>query len=186
MPTYLSRKAFADSQGWSPSYVTKLGSQGRLVMSPDSKQVNVDATLALIGKTADPAKEGVRQHHEEQRMQRDVYDRVRTDAPDTGDADVSDFHKARAEKEKYLAKMARVEFDKVSGLTVERQRVHAAAHDYGRLVRDTVLGVPRQVAADLAVVSDPWELERLLTQHLRKALEDIAKLGQDDLNHAMN
>ncbi|VEB44094.1 Uncharacterised protein [Chromobacterium violaceum] len=57
--TYLSKKAFADSQGWAPSYVSKLASQGRLVMAPDSKKVDVEATLAKIGKTADPSKAGV-------------------------------------------------------------------------------------------------------------------------------
>lgn len=186
MPTYLSRKAFADSQGWSPSYVTKLGTQGRLVMSPDGKQVNVDATLALIGKTADPSKEGVRQRHEEHRIQRDVYADIRPDALDPVSVDVSDYQAAKASREKYLALLARVEFEKVSGQTVERDAVIDASYRYGRLLRDTVLGLPKQIAADLAAIQDPWELERALTDRLRKTLEDVAKLGIDDLNKAMH
>ncbi|MCK6435983.1 hypothetical protein [Rivihabitans pingtungensis] len=180
---YLTRKEFAESQGWSPSYVTKLAQQQRLVLSPCGKKVNVAATLARIGKTADPSKEGVRHRHEQARIQRDVYGAIHSDAPST--ADPGDYQGAKARREHYLALLAAAEYNKVCGETVERKRVIDAAFLYGRLMRDTMLGLPKQIAADLAAISDPWELERTLTDSLRKALDDIAKLGEDDLNKAM-
>lgn len=180
---YLTRKGFAESQGWSPSYVTKLAQQQRLVMSPCGKKVDVAATLARIGKTADPSKEGVRQRHERERVQRDVYGALRDDPPPNSVA--GDYQGAKARREHYLALLAAAEYDKVCGETVERKRVVDAAFLYGRLLRDTVLGLPKQISADLATISDPWELERALTDSLRKALDDVAKLGEDDLNKAM-
>lgn len=187
MPTYLSRKAFADSQGWSPSYVTKLGLQGRLIMSPDGKSVDVDATLAKLGKTADPSKEGVRQRHVDTRTQRDVRSQVTADASDTAEPQggSSDYYTHKASREKYLALLAQAEYDKVCGNTVERQAVEEATYRYARLLRDSVMGLPKQISSDLAAISDPWKLERELSDRLRKMLEDVTKLGEDDLNKAM-
>ncbi|STQ91744.1 terminase small subunit [Iodobacter fluviatilis] len=196
MDPYLSKKAFADSQGWSPSYVTKLLKTGRLILSPDGKKVDGAATLALIGKTIDPAKEGVRQRHEQARIQRDVYDEVHADrpvlpvktaaAPLPGELMFTDFQEARTSREGYLAKLAKVEYERVCQQTVDRQAVHDAAHRYGRLLRDTLLGVPKQISSDLAAITDPWVLEQLLTERLRKTLEDVSKLGKDDMDRAMS
>lgn len=194
MDPYLSKKAFADSQGWSPSYVTKLLKTGRLVLSPDGKKVDCAATLERIGKTIDPAKEGVRQRHEQARIQRDVYDEVHADRPvlpvkaaaAPGERMFTDYQDARTSREGYLAKLAKVEYERVCQQTVDRQAVHDAAHRYGRLLRDTLLGVPKQISSDLAAITDPWALEQLLTERLRQTLEDVSKLGKDDMDRAMN
>ena len=46
---FLNKSQFAVTQGYSPSYVTKLKKQGRLVMcSFDSKLIDVDATVAFF------------------------------------------------------------------------------------------------------------------------------------------
>ena len=45
---FLSKSKFAASQGWSPSYITKLKKQSRLVYSPDKKLIDVDATLLAL------------------------------------------------------------------------------------------------------------------------------------------
>lgn len=78
---YLSKKAFAESQGWSPSYVTKLKGQGKLVLDPSGKLIDVPATLARLRDTADPSKQVVRERHANTRLQRDVRRHVRHDAP---------------------------------------------------------------------------------------------------------
>ena len=54
-PTYLSKSAFAARLGRSPSYITWLKDNNRLVLSPNGKQVDVHATEALIRDTADPS-----------------------------------------------------------------------------------------------------------------------------------
>lgn len=196
MDPYLSKKAFADSQGWVPSYVTKLSKTGRLILSPDGKKVDCAATLALLGKTMDPSKEGVRQRHVQARILRDVYDEVHTDRPVppvkvaapplAGELMFADYQEAKASREGYLAKLAKAEYERVCRQTVERQAVHDAAHRYGRLLRDTLLGVPKQISSDLAAITDPWVLEQLLTERLRKTLEDVSKLGKDDMDRAMS
>ena len=50
--TYLSKSAFAAHIGRSPSYITWLKENSRLVLSPNGKQVEVLASEALIRDTA--------------------------------------------------------------------------------------------------------------------------------------
>ncbi len=45
---FLTRREFATRLGCVPSYVTKLGHQGRLVLSHDGRLVDVEASMALI------------------------------------------------------------------------------------------------------------------------------------------
>lgn len=42
------------------------------------------------------------------------------------------------------------------------------------------MGVPPKIAGDLVTLTDPWEIERRLTQALRRALEDTDRLLQLD------
>ena len=187
MPTYLSKSQFAETQGWSPSYVTKLGKSGRLMFAPDGKRVDVEATLQLIGQTADPSRDGVRERHQHERVQRDAKTPPAGDELPAGGGgqNSSDYYIHKAAREKYLAGIAKIEFDKLRRETVERQPVVEAAYRSGRLLRDTVLGVPKQIAAEVASMGDAWEVERLLTDKLRKALEDVIRAVNDDLDHVM-
>ena len=69
--TYLTKSEFAARRGWSKSYVSKLASQDRLVLTVDGK-VDVEATEALLAESADPSKAAVAARHEENRVERDV------------------------------------------------------------------------------------------------------------------
>src|SRR5450830_2099353 len=75
-PTYLSKSAFAARIGRTPSYITWLKGNNRLVLSPDGKMVDVLATEALILETADPSKAAVAARHQQDRIQRDVYSQL--------------------------------------------------------------------------------------------------------------
>ena len=192
-PRYLTKSAFAAHRGVSPGYVTKLLGQGRLVMSPDGKRVDVQATEALLARTADPSKSGVAQHHERARIERGVSVHLAPSAPpldmppDAGDDpdDGIDFQKARARREHFLARLAENESLKSDGKLVERAVVENAAFTAGRLLRDLVLGLPKQISAELAAISDAWELERQLTAGLRRVLDEAHRLSSTDLEHSI-
>ena len=194
-PRYLTKSAFAAHRGVSPGYVTKLKDQGRLVMSPDGKRVDVRATEALLASTADPSKAGVAQHHERRRVERGVVAHLAPSAPPLDrqpDADLPDpdddgidFQKARARREHFLARLAENESLKSDGKLVEREAVENAAFTAGRLLRDLVLGLPKQISAELAAISDSWELERQLTAGLRRVLDEVHRLSSTDLEHSI-
>ncbi|MEE1889489.1 polyadenylate binding domain-containing protein [Pseudomonas carassii] len=73
---FMSKSAFAARIGRSPSYITWLKNNDRLVLSPDGKLVDVQATLAKIQETADPSKAAVAARHQQERVQRDVYSQL--------------------------------------------------------------------------------------------------------------
>ncbi|MNF61794.1 hypothetical protein D3C84_434560 [compost metagenome] len=100
--------------------------------------------------------------------------------PPSGDADEPDFQKARARREHFLSILAENEARKSNGQLVEQ-----AAFATGRMLRDLLLGLPKQISAELAAISDPWELERQLTAGLRRVLEDAQRLSAADLEHAI-
>ncbi|MFC2974720.1 terminase small subunit [Azotobacter bryophylli] len=189
----LSRTEFAASRGWSRQYVGKLAKQGRLVLTADGK-VDVAATEALLQRTADPSKAGVADRHQRERVERGVTAHLAPAAPPLdpppppagNDGEAIDFQKARARREHYLARLAENESRKSDGELVERAVVENAAFATGRMLRDLLLGLPKQISAELAAVSDPWELERQLTAGLRRVLEDAQRLSAADLEHAIN
>ena len=185
MPSELMRKSdFARSQGWVPSYVSKLAKENRLVYGPDGKLVDVQKTLALLGKTADPSKAGVAQRHAQTRAQQllslpsDDY----IPGPNAGAAaGLPDFQRARATREHYMSELARVELDNTLQRTVERAVVERTAYSYARLTRDVVMAVPVKLADILSTMTDPWQIEQTMADALRAALADVAKMSAHDL-----
>ena len=188
--TLLSKSAFAERQGWSPSYVTKLAKQGRLITSDDGRLVDVEKTLALLKRTSDPAKESVRQHHQAARTERHVGSHTRPTAPageDSGGSGAADpaYWSAKARREAALADLAEHELAVKRGEYVERRRVESAAFAAGRMLRDAALGLPTQIAPELANLTDPFEIEMKLRNALRRVFEDAARMTADDLDKAM-
>lgn len=196
---FVRKSEYARMHGWHRSYVSKLQTEGRLVLSGDGKLVDWAASDALIGKTADPSKLGVQQRWADERGPRVDDDDVlpgtenvasRAAPAANGTAAVaapdSPFHQARAHREHYNGQMARLEYEWLTGLLVSRPRVEDAAHTMGRLLRDRILGMAPRVAPELAAISDPWELERRLTAALRTVLDDVASAGSTMMRKVYN
>lgn len=194
-PTYLSKSAFAARIGRAPSYITWLKNNNRLVLTPDGKLVDVQASEALIRDTADPSKTAVADRHQQDRIQRDVYSQLSTSveptstaAPPqvlTSDGKQPDFQKARALREHNMAKLAEIELGKAQGSLVSKEAVETGAYNAGRLLRDQLFGPLPQLAHDLAAMTDPWLIEKHLTATFRRTLEEAERLSSADLEHAM-
>ena len=185
----LRKTEFAARMGWSKAYVSKLGKQGRLVLSDDGR-VDLAATEALLKETADPSKAGVSDRHQRDRVEKGVTVHVAPDAAVSGSSPPPapasyDFQKSRAQREYFLAQLAESEARKSSGELVVRQAVESAAYASGRLLRDLLLGLPKQISPGLAAISDPWDLERELIGHLRRVLDDASRLSTADLEQAL-
>lgn len=194
-PTYLSKSAFAARLGRSPSYITWLKDNNRLLLSPNGKQVDVHATEALIRDTADPSKVAVAERHQQDRIQRDVYSQLSTSVEPTSTAapqqvltvggKLPDFQKARALREHNMAKLAEIELGKAQGALVSKEAVETGAYNAGRLLRDQLFGPLPQLSHDLAAMTDPWLIEKHLTATFRRTLEEAERLSAADLDHAM-
>ncbi|PWK31771.1 terminase small subunit [Pseudomonas sp. OV226] len=184
-PIYLSKKAFADRIGRSPSYVTQLKESSRLVLAPDGKKVDVLATEALILETADPSKAAVAARHQQDRAQRDGHGLPMSLTATFGQDEEPEFQKARALREHNLAQLAGIELSERRGLLVERTQVELAAYSAGRTLRDLLLGMSPQLAPELAAMTSHWEIEKRLTAELRRVLEDAERMSSADLAHVL-
>lgn len=194
-PMYLSKSAFAARIGRAPSYITWLKNNNRLVLTADGKQVDVTASEALIRDTADPSKTAVADRHHQDRLQRDVYSQLSSQAEPTAMAappltitpagQLPDFQKARALREHNLAQLAEIELHKAKGSLVAMSAVQTGAYNAGRMLRDQLLGMPPQLAPELASMTDPWEIEKHLTAAIRRSLEDAERMSSADLEHAL-
>ena len=181
--TLLTRKEYGELKGWSRQHISKLVQNERLVLN-DTGLIDVDASDQLLAMTSDPSKAGVVARHQQQRLHRD--------APNAGEESAAlqvelapDFQKARAMREHYLALQEQTNFHTQQGALVERKAVENAAYSAGRLVRDQLLGLPPRLAPEIAGMTDPWHIERLLTAAIRQALEDAERVSMADLEHAV-
>ena len=194
-PMYLSKSAFAARIGRAPSYITWLKNNNRLVLTADGKQVDVTASEALIRDTADPSKAAVADRHQQERLQRDVYSQLSSHVEPTTmvappslivpTGQLPDFQKARALREHNLAQLAEIELHKAKGALVAMSAVQTGAYNAGRMLRDQLLGMPPQLAPELASMTDPWEIEKHLTAAIRRSLEDAERMSSADLEHQL-
>ena len=183
---FLSKSNFAATKGWSRSYVTRLGHQGRLVMTADGKLVDVIATLAMIERTTDPSKTHVAQRHAARRLQRDVYAHVRSDSaseeshPDPAKCQPSYFE-YRSRREAAMATMAEQEAKAMFDRLVSRETVVQAKDAIWRMVNDSILGLPAQLAPALATCTDSFKAELMMRDAFRVVLERLANATTGDL-----
>lgn len=181
---FMKKKDFALSRGWSPSYVTKLKDQGRLVMNADGTLVDVEATVARLAESSDPGKKYVADRHAEARVQRDVGQHIKHDAPEAREESASSdqtFWKAKAKRETALAELAELELAKELGHLVEADAVHRALAEASRMLRDMILAVPSRVAGQVISSANAGEAERTIRAELRSALDQFARLSADGL-----
>lgn len=190
--TFMTRKQYGEMKGWSRQYVGKLIQAGRLVLN-ESGLVDVGASEKLLSMTSDPSKAGVVARHKRERSPKDaptgstaVVTLPNLDGsamPQVGDE--PDFQKSRAMREHYLALQEQANFHQQQGSLVLRKAVEDGAYGAGRLVRDQLLGIVAQLAPELAVMTDPWKIERHLTAAIRRSLEDAERISSADREHAL-
>jgi len=96
---------------------------------------------------------------------------------DDGDGDsfgASQYTKARAVREHYQARLAKLEFEEKTGKLVDSDSIKVAAFNLFRQFRDGMLGIPDRVSAMVAAESEEARVHRILTDEIRKALNDFA------------
>jgi len=86
---------------------------------------------------------------------------------------MSSYAAARAIRESYQAKLAKLAFEKETGKLVDADEVRAATFKAARAARDRMLGIPARLAPVLAAVSDAAEVQRLLEEAITQACADV-------------
>lgn len=84
---------------------------------------------------------------------------------------------SRAVRELYMARMARVEYERETGARVVAADVRKEAFEQARRLRDALLNMPDRLAHDLAAMSDPGAVHLALSAAIRETLEVYLKNG---------
>lgn len=84
------------------------------------------------------------------------------------------YAQAKAYREAFTARQKELEFKIKSGQVIDKDKVEKAAFEVARIARETILGVPDKIAAELAAEPDVQKVHFILKTALAQALETLA------------
>ena len=183
----MSLRAYARHRGVSLRAVQKAIASGRISACKDGR---LDADVAdanwarntaprpqqppkpankLANKSATPAASSQSAHHhaEARPTARELADPPRLESG-------LEYSKARAVRESYLARLAKIDFEERTEKLVSKDEVQVAAFTRFRQFRDGMLNIPDRLAAVLAAEGDARQVHELLATEIRKALLEFA------------
>jgi hypothetical protein len=84
------------------------------------------------------------------------------------------YGQARAIREGYAARLAKINYEKEVGALVSAEEVRVAAFKLARTARDQLMAMVDQLAPIVAAETNPFEVHRLISEHVRRISNDIA------------
>jgi len=163
----LSLRAYAKHRGVSHAAVQKAIRSGRISANADGLIDSESADAEWNAKTRPGQRRG---------KQAQTTSKEPAEAPVAGGLD---YFRARAIRENYLARLAKIEFEEKTAKLISRDEVQVAAFTKARAVRDNLLNIPDRLAATLAAESDADKAHQILTGEIRKALDELAGANTD-------
>jgi hypothetical protein len=167
----LSLRAYAKHRGVSLTAVQKAIHSGRISTTADGKIDSDRADTEWKAKTRPGQRRAPRAT-----QAAPLPDPIRTEPVGAGGLD---YFRARAIRENYLARLAKIEFEEKTAKLVSRDEVQVAAFTKARTVRDNLLNIPDRLAATLAAEPDADKVHQTLTGEIRKALDELAGANGD-------
>lgn len=168
----LSLRGYAKHRGVSLAAVQKAIRSGRITTNADGKLDSERADAEWHSKT----RPGQHQARPVPPAPAAVREPERAEAPVTG---VFDYSRARAVRENYLARLAKIEFEEKTAKLISRDEVQVAAFTKARTTRDNLLNIPDRLAATVAAEGDADKVHQILTAEIRKALDELAGANSD-------
>lgn len=191
--TLATKKQFAELNGWSPGYVTKLAKQQRLVMA--GNLVDVEESNALIEQTAG-GRLDVGMRHEENRAKKSEVKEAAENKPAETQQDDANQDKDQiidkeavqaAHRRKVMADMRRaeslaekesLELQKMAGRLIEVEHADLAMRMLGTTIRSLMDVFPGQVAPLVAPASSIEECNGILAEQCRNVLLELTETLQ--------
>ncbi len=154
----MSLRAYAQHRGVALSAVQKAIHSGRISTLPDGTLDSDTADADWIRNTQTHAPQVVRRGQSEE---------------DEGFG-ASQYTKARAVREHYQARLAKIDYEERTGRLVSKDEVQVAAFNKFRQFRDNLLNLPDRLAAMLAAETEAARVYEILAGEIRKALNAFA------------
>jgi pyruvate/2-oxoglutarate dehydrogenase complex dihydrolipoamide acyltransferase (E2) component len=186
IPMSMSLRAYARHRGVALSAVQKAIATGRIHPEPDGSidPAKADAQWDRHTRTAQPTTPRVTTARPPPVAQHASQPASQPAAPPpmpqaSDDARGVDYHKARAVRETYSARLAKLEFEERTGKLISKDEVDIKYFQLARQLRDRMQQIPRKVAPEIValVVADPdvRGVTDILDVAIREALEDLAR-----------
>lgn len=181
---------FARILGVSPSYVTKLREDGRLVLTDDGKGVQVEASQQRIKETESGRPQHVagRRQHSARRARGAVVEsgaalsaapapasETPPVLPEEGGETPAPGTRAYWERREAAARAEtrEIELAKLKGDLAETEAVRAAGTEAGNTLRTVLENMVDQLAPLLAAETEEPNVHRILREHMDHAVHDI-------------
>ena len=178
----MSLRAYARHRGVALSAVQKAIASGRIHPEPDGSidPIKADAQWDRHTRTAQPTTPRVTTARPPPVAQHASQPAAPPPMPQASDdARGVDYHKARAVRETYSARLAKLEFEERTGKLISKDEVDIKYFQLARQLRDRMQQIPRKVAPEIValVVADPdvRGVTDILDVAIREALEDLAR-----------
>lgn len=168
-PHFVTKSQFAAHLGVSPSYVTQLRKDGRLVLSEDG-MVDLQASLARVKATEDANRDDVKKRWAQHRGEPGG---GAAPEPDRETRAAGAFSAARAAKMMADAKKAQLEYQKMAGGLVELEAVQRAAAGAGATLRGALESLADRLAPELVGIQDEARVHALLTERIEEVLNNL-------------
>ena len=126
-----------------------------------SYEIDLEAGLKEWASKIDPAK------------QRDSDKQMETKNLGDAGGTASNYQRAKAVGETYKAKLAQLEYEEKAGKLVPVAQVKAEAFKIARNVRDSLMGLPERISAELASMTEPREIAIYVRAQISDALKDL-------------
>lgn len=155
----MSLRAYARYRGVALSAVQKAIKSGRISVQPDGRIDSAQADIQWAQNT---------ERHAPPVAQRGQ------DEDDGSSFGGSQYTKARAVREHYQARLAKIDYEERVAKLVPKDEVQVAAFNKFRQFRDHMLNIPDRVAAMVAAESDSARCYEIIAIEIRRALNDFA------------
>jgi len=187
-----SLRAFATRNNRAVSYMHAQKAKGRLAMVNvgGKEMVDVEASLAKMAASADPAKAYVVETNDAQRAMHRGPQAAEMPAaqptaqsfnPDGAASKNTTYMQAKTAREVYDAKMAQLDYERESGKLVKKQEMESALFAIARAVRDGLTNSARRIAAEVSSLNTAEECEAVIDRENRAILENMTKAFKDQL-----
>lgn len=80
----------------------------------------------------------------------------------------------------YKAQLAKLDYEERAAKLIDMGQVKQQAFKLARLTRDAMLAIPDRVSAELAGVTDAFEIHRKLSAEIRGAIAEVSKVLEND------
>ena len=156
----MSQRAYARHRDVAISTVQEAIARGRISTLPDG-QIDSDVADEEWARNTRQSVPPARARRSQQEEDVDAFG-------------ASQYNKARAVREHYQARLAKLEFEEKTGKLIPADEVKVTAFNLFRRYRDHMLNIPDRLAAMLAAETVEATVHALLTTEIRKALNDFA------------